>query len=80
MTLFQLTLDGLIIIRVFMFAFATSAAPPTSEPTTPSSDRIAEDVYDTPNESFKTLVKQSLQTQQVCEKSCINWGHWDKNT
>ena len=27
-----------------------------------------EDVYETPNESLKTLVKQSLQTRQVREK------------
>jgi len=26
-----------------------------------------EDVYETPNEPFKTLIKQLLQTRQVCE-------------
>ena len=33
-----------------------------------------EDVYETPNEPLETLVKQSLQTQQVREKLHIQLG------
>ena len=43
----------------------------------------AEDIYETPNEPFDTLVNQSLQmiVRDKFVKSCIiNWDHLDKNT
>ena len=35
---------------------------------------LAEDIYEMPNELLETLVKQSLQTQQVREKLHIQLG------
>jgi len=41
---------------------------------------ISSIIYETPNKSLETLVKQSLQTRQVREELQNNWNHLDKNT